>query len=113
VGRLAIVIVMVLCGLAVGCGGDESIPDDEIVQALKLEKSSGSGGYTIGGDPFCEVSDELLNDSSEVEDATEGKRGAELVITDKEETVGVQGLPPFDNECESDARRALDKLREE
>jgi hypothetical protein len=113
VGRLAIVIVISLCGLAAGCGGDEeSIPDDEIVQALKLEKSSGSGGYTIAGDPFCEVSDELLNDPSEVEEATEGKSGLELVITDKEETVGVQGLPPFDNECESDAKRALDKLRE-
>jgi hypothetical protein len=114
VGRFAVVLVVALCGLAVGCGNeDESIPDDEIVQALKLEKSSGSGGYTIGGDPFCEVSDDLLNDPDEVEDATKGKSDLELVITDKEETVGVQGVPPFDNECESDAKRALDKLSEE
>jgi hypothetical protein len=111
VGRCAVVLVVAVCGLMAGCGGEESIPDDEIVQALNLEKSSGSGGYTIGGDPFCEVSDDLLNDSGEVEDATQGR--GELVITDKDETVGVQGVPPFDNECESDAKRALDKLGEE
>jgi hypothetical protein len=109
---LVAVMFMALCGLITGCGEEETVPDAEIVEALELEKSSGSAGYTIGGDPFCEVSDELLNNPSEVEEATSAQGDVELVITDSEETVGVQGVPPFDPECESDVRRALNKLRE-
>jgi hypothetical protein len=108
--KLVTIGVMSAFGLAAGCGEEETVPDAEIVQALKLEKSTGGDGYTIGGEPFCEVSGELLNDADEVEEATAGKGGPELVITNSEETVGVQGVPPFDNECESDARRALNKL---
>jgi hypothetical protein len=111
--RLATIVVIAACGLALGCGEEESVPDAEIVQALELEKSSASAAYRIGGDPFCEVSEDLLNNPSEVEDARSADGKVDLVITDSEETVGVQGIPPFDKRCESDARRALDRLAEE
>jgi hypothetical protein len=104
-------LAIAMCGIAVGCGEEDSVSDGDIVQALELERSD--GGYTIGGEPFCEVSGELLNDSSEVEDATGGNDKLELVITDSGETVGVQGVPPFDPECERDARRALNRLAED
>jgi hypothetical protein len=110
VGRLLVLLatVAVGVGMATGCGGDESVPDDEIVDAVKLEQGSNGAAYTVGGDPFCEVN-ELLNDSDEVSTARDRDK-LDLVITDSEQTVGIEGVPPFDPECAREARRALNRM---
>ncbi|MGH2992918.1 MAG: hypothetical protein ACRDL1_05210 [Solirubrobacterales bacterium] len=110
-GRLLFLSSMVAVGLAlaIGCGGDEQVPDDEIVDALKLESKAGQPVYAMGGDPFCEVDENLLNDSGEIETASESD-DLGLVITDSDESVGIRAVPPFDPECGREARRALDEL---
>jgi hypothetical protein len=95
--------------LAVACGGGEEVPDADIVEALKLKQSPDRPAYAIGGDPFCEVSEDLLNDSDEVDAASEGDKLG-LVITDADQAVGVEAVPPFDPECAKRARRALNRL---
>lgn len=108
--RLLVWVVVLGAALApVGCGSDEQVSDDDIVDALRLEPSKDSGGYAIGGDPFCEVSDELLNDSDEVGAASKGDKLG-LVITDSEQAVGVKAVPPFDPACAQKAKRALNRL---
>jgi hypothetical protein len=89
------------------CGDDdgERFSDKRIVDALGLEETD--GGYAINGDPFCEVSNELLNDSSEVEDAGGGAERS-LVIASSEGNVGVEGVAPF--ACQREARQALNQL---
>jgi hypothetical protein len=89
------------------CGDDdgERFSDKRIVDALSLEETD--GGYAINGDPFCEVSNELLNDSSEVEDAGGGAERS-LVIASSEGNVGVEGVAPF--ACQREARQALNQL---
>lgn len=106
---VVIVIAATAVGAGAGCGSEDQVPDDDIIAALKLEPSSDRPGYAIGGDPFCEVSDNLLNDADEVEAASEGGK-LDLVITDSDQTVGVKALPPFDPECGQKAKRALNKL---
>lgn len=107
-GRLSLVSVIAVSALLVGaCGGDEQVSDSEIVEAANLEEGSNGAPYTVGGDPFCEV-DELLNDSDEIEAASEN--GAELVIADSEQRAGIAGVPPFDPECAKRARRGLNSL---
>ncbi|MGH3991367.1 MAG: hypothetical protein ACRDSN_02765 [Pseudonocardiaceae bacterium] len=101
-------IVAVGVGLATGCGGGDSVPDDEIVEAVRLQEGSNGAAYTVGGDPFCEVN-ELLNDSDEVEAARDRDK-LDLVITDSEQRVGIEGVPPFDPECARRARRALERI---
>jgi hypothetical protein len=91
-----------------GCGAEEQVSNDDIVDALRLEPSKDSG-YSIGGDPFCEVSDELLNDSDEVDAASKGDKLG-LVITDSEQSVGVEAVPPFDPKCAKKAKHALNRL---
>lgn len=112
-GRLRVVLVAAAVGVvpavALGCGESAAVPDSEIVSALDLERSPGGPAYSIGGDPFCEVSDDLLNDSDEVELA-KGGGGLDLVITDPDENVGVEAVPPFDPECARQARRDLERL---
>ncbi len=98
-------------GAVAGCGEEESFSDSEIVEALELERAEDRPVYAIGGDPFCEVEEELLNDADEVEVA-KAEAELELVITNREQTVGVHGIPPFDPSCEDDARRALNRLTE-
>jgi hypothetical protein len=110
--RAVSVLGVVAFGLAGGCGEEKTVSDTEIVEAMGLEKSPDSPAYTIGGDPFCEVEEDLLNDETEVEQAkTEDELG--LVITDSGQTVGVHAVPPFDPNCEKEARRALNGLAEE
>jgi hypothetical protein len=108
VGRLSLVSVVAVSALLLGgCGGDEQVSDSDIIEAADLEEGSNGAAYTVGGDPFCEV-DELLNDSDEVEAASEG--GSDLVIADSEQRAGIVGVPPFDPECAKRARRGLNSL---
>jgi hypothetical protein len=109
VRRLVAISVMSAFGFIGGCGEEETVADEEIVQALKLELSTDRPVYSIAGDPFCEVQEDLLNDESEVEEAKNADELG-LVITDSEQTMGIHAVPPFDPKCESDARRALNKL---
>jgi len=111
VGRpLVVIAVAAVAALApAGCGSEDQVPDEDIVEALKLEPSTERSAYAIGGDPFCEVSDDLLNDADEVDAASEGGK-LDLLITDSEQTVGVEALPPFDPECAQKAERALNRL---
>ncbi len=111
-GRLKAVVAVVILGLvpvAAACGGDSgAIADSQIVDALKLKKSP-DGPYAIGGDPFCEVNDDLLNDSEEIDVARDGA-GSDLVITNGDESVGIQAVPPFDPACARKARRELERI---
>jgi hypothetical protein len=95
--------------LVTGCGGGEEVPDADIVEALKLKESPDRPVYAIGGDPFCEVDENLLNDEDEVDAASEGDKLG-LVITDRDQAVGVEAVPPFDPECAKRAKRALNQL---
>lgn len=107
-----VVVAMVVGAIpaaAVGCGESAAVADSEIVSALNLERSPEGPAYSIGGDPFCVVSDDLLNDSDEVDVAKESG-GLDLVITDSGEDVGVEAVPPFDPECARQARRELERL---
>ena len=83
--------------------------DDEIIEAVKLEQGSDRDVYAIGGDPFCEVSENLLNDSEEVDAATEGDKLG-LVITNSEQDLGLEAVPPFDPKCVPRAKRALNSM---
>ena len=93
--------------LLAACGGGEQVSDSEIVDAAGLEEGSNGAAYTVGGDPFCEV-DELLNDSDEVEAASDSKSA--LVIANSAQDAGITGVPPFDPECAKRARQGLDSL---
>ena len=107
-GRLSLVSVVAVYALVLGgCGGEEQVSDSEIIEAANLEEGSNGAAYTVGGDPFCEV-DELLNDTDEVEAASEG--GSDLVIADSEQRAGVAAVPPFDPECAKRVRRGLKAL---
>jgi hypothetical protein len=87
-----------------GCDEDEtSFSNNEIVEALKLEETDGA--YAIGGDPFCEVSEKLLNDASEVDDASDTEQ---LVLSSAEGNVGIEVVAPF--ACEREAKNGLNKL---
>jgi hypothetical protein len=107
--RWLIVGAAVAMTAAFGCGENGSVPDDRIVKALKLEEARGGKSYAMGGDPFCEVDGNLLNDSDEIDVASEGDELG-LVITDSDGAVGVQAVPPFDPECARTAKQALNKL---
>jgi hypothetical protein len=104
VAAAAVAATLVPSILAAGCGEDEeSFSNKQIVDSLGLEETDGA--YAIGGDPFCEVSKKLLNDSAEVDDAAEGE---ELVIASSEGNVGVAAVAPF--ACEREAKKGLNKL---
>lgn len=91
-----------------GCSGEEVRYDDsEIVEKLKLEKTS--SGFAVDGDPFCEVKKQLLNTADEVTAAAE-KEELGLVIASRARNAGIQGLPPFAAECADQAKKKLDKL---
>ena len=106
-------LAVVALGGAIGCGEEVTVADGEIVQALELERDDERPVYAIGGDAFCEVEEDLLNNESEVEDATSAAEISGLVITNDEQSVGVQAIPPFDPNCERDAKRALNGIEVE
>ncbi len=114
-GRMPIRFVCVtpvLAALALtvaGCGEEEtkSFSDQKIVETLNLEKSE--GGYAIDGDPFCEVDNNLLNDSDEVQQAVD-RDDLGLVIHSREGNVGVRGVPPFAPDCQEQAKKKLNKV---
>ena len=107
-GRLSLVpVVVAVSALLLAACGDEQVSDSDIVEAAKLEQGSNGAAYTVGGDPFCEV-DELLNDTDELEAASED--GSRLVIADSQQRAGIAGVPPFDPECAKRVRRGLDSL---
>ena len=109
--RAAIAVTVAAVVLAAaGCGGDEQttrFSDDKIIDTLDLQKSE--GGYAIGGDPFCEVDSNLLNDVDEVDQA-QNRDNLNLVLASHEGNVGVRGLPPFAPDCQKQAERKLNKL---
>ena len=108
---VAIPVVIALGGGAIGCGEEKTVSDDAIVQALDLERADGAAVYEVGGDPFCQIEQELFNDSAEVEEA-ENRKSAQ-VLADSTATIGIQVIPPFDPSCEDKVQRALDKLGKE
>jgi len=105
--------VLVIIGLALvvaGCGDEEktvSYSDDKIVETLDLQKAD--GGYAIGGDPFCAVESNLLNDGDEVSKAQD-RDDLGLVISSNTGNVGVRAVPPFAPDCEKQVQKRLDKL---
>jgi hypothetical protein len=106
------VTALCLLGLALtvaGCGDEETISygDDTIIDTLDLEKSD--GGYAIGGDPFCAVESNLLNDGDEVTKAQD-RDDLGLVISSREGNVGIRAVPPFAPDCEKQVQKRLDKL---
>jgi hypothetical protein len=110
VGRWAASIVATgaLLGALAGCGEDDvRYNDAKIIDQLNLEQTE--SGYTIDGDLFCEVSEKLLNNASEVE-AAEDKDELGLVISSREGNAGVSGVPVFAPECGEKAQKKLNKL---
>jgi hypothetical protein len=107
------VTALVLLALALGaaaCGEEDktiSYDDGTIIDTLQLEKSD--GGYAIGGDPFCAVESNLLNDGDEVSKAQD-RDDLGLVISSNEGNVGVHAVPPFAPDCEKQVQSRLDKL---
>jgi hypothetical protein len=96
---------------AVGCGEETTVSDDAIIEALNLERADDGSVYEVGGDPFCQVEEELYNDSAEVEEAQSSKNAQ--VLSDSTATIGIQVIPPFDPSCEEKVQRALNKLGKE
>jgi hypothetical protein len=107
------VTALVLLSLSLGaaaCGEEDktiSYGDGTIIDTLQLEKSD--GGYAIGGDPFCAVEGNLLNDGDEVTKA-QNRDDLGLVISSNEGNVGVRAVPPFAPDCEKQVQNRLDKL---
>ena len=107
------VTALLLLALALGaaaCGEEETTTtygDGTIIDTLQLEKSD--GGYAIGGDPFCAVQSNLLNDGDEVSKAQD-RDDLGLVISSNEGNVGVHAVPPFAPDCEKQVQNRLDKL---
>jgi hypothetical protein len=110
--KLIAALAVLALGGVTGCGEEKTVSDSAIIEALKLKPDSERPVYAIGGDAFCEVEQDLLNDATEVDEATE-KSESGLVITNRDQDVGVQAVPPFDPSCEDDARRALNQLGDE
>jgi hypothetical protein len=106
--RRAWIVIAPLALAATGCGGDETrYNDDKIAERLHLEKTENA--YAIDGDPFCQVEQKLLNDSSEVVDAAD-KDKIGIVVSSREGNVGVKGVVPFAHDCAETAKKRLDKL---
>jgi hypothetical protein len=90
------------------CGEeDKRIGDTRIVESLKLEQLDSA--YAIGGDPFCSVEPELLNDEDEVDEVLDADEEAP-VITSRAGNVGVEAVPPFGPDCQRQARKRLNRL---
>ena len=105
----ALLLLAVALGAA-ACGEEDkaiSYSDGTIIDTLQLEK--GDGGYAIGGDPFCAVESNLLNDGDEVSKAQD-RDDLGLVISSNEGNVGVHAVPPFAPDCEKQVQKRLDKL---
>ncbi len=101
-------IIGVLAALALSACEEEKptrIGDARIIEKLNLEQlGEGEDGYAIDGDPFCLVTDSLLNSADEVDN------GRGLVVASRAGNVGVEGLTPFAPDCRESARKKLDKL---
>jgi hypothetical protein len=108
---LAVPIVIALGVGVIGCAEEKTVSDDEIVQALDLKRADDAPLYEVGGDEFCQVEQQLLNDATEVEEAE--NKGKALVVADSTAVVGIQVVPPFDPRCEEKARKALNQLGKE
>jgi hypothetical protein len=104
VGMLVIAVAVAIAG----CGEDPvHYSDQKIIDKLNLEKSE--NGYSLGGDVFCEVKRQLLNDSDEVDDAADQDELG-LVIASAEGNVGVEGVPVFSPNCKDEAKKKLNRL---
>jgi hypothetical protein len=103
----AIPLATAALGVA-GCGEEEEeFPNGRIIDALGLEEVD--SGYAIDGDPFCEVTSKLLNDSEEVDTALdEDELG--LIIASRHGNVGIEAVPPFAPDCKDKAKKQLNRL---
>lgn len=92
------------------CGSDETtFSDKKIIEKLNLTEPEGGGqGYLFDGDAFCEIEHNLLNDSGEIDSASDGKNA--LVIVSREGNVGVIGTPPFAPDCRDRVQHKLNRL---
>ena len=106
--RWGVPLVAVLALAGAGCGEEETrYSDDTLVELLNLEKTD--TGYAVDGDPFCEVEPKLLNDASEVDEASD-KDDLGIVIASRQGNAGVKGVPPFAPDCGEQVKRKLNKL---
>ena len=108
---IAVMLVVVALGGVSGCGEEPTFSDDDIVDALNLKRADNDAVYEVDGDEFCQVEQELLNDKAEVDEAKKNKNA--LVVANSTAIVGIQVIPPFDPQCEQDARKALNQLAKE
>ena len=100
-------VAVAVLGLG-ACGEEEEgIGNGRIVDALGLEEVD--SGYAIEGDPFCEVTRKLLNDSEEV-DAALDEDELGLIIASRQGNVGIEAVPPFAPDCKAKAKKQLNRL---
>jgi hypothetical protein len=92
---------LAVLGVFAGCGDEEKFSDGKISDAAKIEDDF------VGGDPFCEVV-AILNDSAEIDSASDRKQAA--IITSSQGNVGVEVVLPFPRDCEETVRKGLNKL---
>ena len=109
-GGAALAIGMIAIVGVASCGSDEtSFSDKKIVEKLNLTKPEDGGkGYLFDDDAFCEIDNNLLNDSGEI-DSADDDRGT-LVIASREGNVGVIGKPPFAPDCRDRVQHKLNRL---
>lgn len=81
---------------------------DQLIKALALAKPEGRETFAVHGDPFCEVSSDLLDSKARVDEAKATKKLKALVVTSASGSVGVVGVAPFVGACK---RQVVDAMR--
>jgi hypothetical protein len=106
-GRRALAASVLVVTAFAGCGsGDEpKLSDAKIADSLNLEQTE--GGYRVGDNPFCRIT-EILNDADETSGLTKSQR--RVAITSKSGDVGVLVKTPFAPSCKDEVTADLNKL---
>jgi hypothetical protein len=110
-GRAALSLALVATVAVLSACGSEEMPklsDAKIANSLNLEQTE--GGYRVGDNPFCRIT-EILNDADETSGLTKSQR--RVAITSRSGDVGVLVKTPFAPSCKDEVTADLNKLDKE
>jgi hypothetical protein len=109
-GGAALAIGLIAVVGVASCGSEETtFSDKKIIEKLNLtQPEDGGQGYWFDGDAFCEIEHNLLNDTGEIDSASNSRNS--LVIVSREGNVGVIGTPPFAPDCRERVQHKLNRL---